>query len=97
MAGRGANMSVSRSAIKKEPVARATMELQPFVWEGTDKRGVKMKGEQMAKNANLLRAELRRQGINPGTVKTKPSHCSAPLAVRSSPRTSPSSAVRWRQ
>jgi len=72
MAGRGANMSVSRSAIKKEPVARATMELQPFVWEGTDKRGVKMKGEQLAKNANLLRAELRRQGINPGTVKTKP-------------------------
>ncbi|ENE1252762.1 MULTISPECIES: type II secretion system F family protein [Stenotrophomonas] len=65
-------MSVSRSAIKKEPVARATMELQPFVWEGTDKRGVKMKGEQLAKNANLLRAELRRQGINPGQVKPKP-------------------------
>lgn len=41
-------MSVSRSAIKKEPVARSTMELQPFVWEGTDKRGVKMKGEQLA-------------------------------------------------
>ncbi|MEE9878130.1 MAG: type II secretion system F family protein [Stenotrophomonas geniculata] len=64
-------MSVSRSAIKKEPVARATMELQPFVWEGTDKRGVKMKGEQLAKNANLLRAELRRQGINPKQVKPK--------------------------
>jgi len=48
------------------------MELQPFVWEGTDKRGVKMKGEQLAKNANLLRAELRRQGINPGQVKVKP-------------------------
>jgi len=68
----GANMSVSRSAIKKEPVARATMELQPFVWEGTDKRGIKMKGEQLAKNANLLRAELRRQGISPGQVKPKP-------------------------
>jgi type IV pilus assembly protein PilC len=65
-------MSVSRSAIKKEPVARATLELQPFVWEGTDKRGVKMKGEQVAKNANLLRAELRRQGIMPGVVKPKP-------------------------
>ncbi|MEV5118846.1 type II secretion system F family protein [Stenotrophomonas indicatrix] len=65
-------MSVSRSAIKKEPVARSTMELQPFVWEGTDKRGIKMKGEQLAKNANLLRAELRRQGINPGQVKVKP-------------------------
>ena len=65
-------MSVSRSAIKKEPVARSTMELQPFVWEGTDKRGVKMKGEQPAKNANLLRAELRRQGITPNIVKPKP-------------------------
>ncbi|MCF5089735.1 Type II secretion system protein F [compost metagenome] len=65
-------MSVSRSAIKKEPVARSTTELQPFVWMGTDKRGVKMKGEQVAKNASLLRAELRRQGINPGMVKPKP-------------------------
>ncbi len=45
--------------------------MQPFVWEGTDKRGVKMKGEQDAKNANLLRAELRRQGITPTVVKPK--------------------------
>jgi len=44
----------------------------PFVWEGTDKRGVKMKGEQQAKNANMLRAELRRLGITPSTVKPKP-------------------------
>ena len=65
-------MSVSRSAVKKEPVARSTSELQPFVWEGTDKRGVKMKGESPAKNANLLRAELRRQGITPNVVKPKP-------------------------
>ncbi|MDH5831314.1 type II secretion system F family protein [Luteimonas sp. M1R5S18] len=43
-----------------------------FVWEGTDKRGKKMKGEQQARNANLLRAELRRQGIQPGVVKVKP-------------------------
>lgn len=64
-------MSVSRSAIKKEPVARNTMELAPFVWEGTDKRGIKMKGEQLAKNANLLKAELRRQGIVPKVVKPK--------------------------
>ncbi|MDQ1061686.1 type II secretion system F family protein [Stenotrophomonas sp. SORGH_AS_0282] len=65
-------MSVSRSAVKKEPVARSTMELQPFVWEGTDKRGIKMKGEQPSKSANLLRAELRRQGITPNVVKPKP-------------------------
>jgi len=65
-------MSVSRSAVKKEPVARSTMELHPFVWEGTDKRGIKLRGEQPAKNANLLRAELRRQGITPNVVKPKP-------------------------
>lgn len=65
-------MSVTRSAIKNEPVARATSQMQPFVWEGTDKRGVKMKGEQQAKNANLLRAELRKQGITPRVVKPKP-------------------------
>lgn len=65
-------MSVARSAIKKEPVNRGTSQLQPFVWEGTDKRGVKMKGEQAAKNANFLRAELRKQGITPSVVKPKP-------------------------
>ena len=64
-------MSVSRSAMKKEPVARSTMELATFVWEGTDKRGARMKGEQLAKNANLLKAELRRQGISPKVVKPK--------------------------
>lgn len=31
-----------------------------------------MKGEQAARNANLLRAELRRQGITPNIVKPKP-------------------------
>ena len=66
-------MSATRSAVKKTvPVDRATMQLVPFVWEGTDKRGIKMKGEQPAKNANLLKAELRRQGITPTVVKPKP-------------------------
>ncbi|HVJ38821.1 MAG TPA: type II secretion system F family protein [Stenotrophomonas sp.] len=65
-------MSVARSAIKKAPVDRNTNLLVPFVWEGTDKRGVKMKGEQAAKNANFLRAELRKQGISPTAVKPKP-------------------------
>jgi len=43
-----------------------------FVWVGTDKRGMKMKGEQQSKTANALRAELRKQGITPTTVKPKP-------------------------
>ena len=45
--------------------------LQTFTWTGTDKRGTTMKGEQLAKNANLLKAELRRQGITPKVVKAK--------------------------
>ena len=66
-------MSATRSAVKKTvPVERGTSQLVPFIWEGTDKRGVKMKGEQPSKNANLLKAELRRQGITPTVVKPKP-------------------------
>lgn len=65
-------MAVTRSAMNKGPVDRATSQMQPFVWEGTDKRGTKMKGEDMAKNANLLKAELRRKGITPTVVKAKP-------------------------
>ena len=65
--------SAARSAAKKPAVQqRAGVEMTPFVWQGTDKRGKKMKGEQVAKNANLLRAELRRQGITPTVVKPKP-------------------------
>ncbi len=66
-------MAVTRSAAKKTvtaPVRENPLNL--FVWEGTDKRGVKMKGEQQSKNANFLRAELRKQGITPSVVKVKP-------------------------
>ena len=54
----------------KAPAPR-TSDLKQFTWEGTDKRGVKMKGETASKNANLLKAELRKQGINPTTVRAK--------------------------
>jgi len=43
-----------------------------FLWEGRDKRGVKLKGQQVAASPNLVRADLRRQGINPIRVKKKP-------------------------
>lgn len=69
-------MSMSRTTARKtaraaKPV-REGVTLETFVWEGTDKRGTKMKGEEQAKSASLLRAELRRQGIKPSLVKTKP-------------------------
>ncbi len=67
-------MAISRSAAKKTAASPATRDnpLSLFVWEGVDKRGVKMKGEQASKNANMLRAELRKQGITPNVVKVKP-------------------------
>jgi len=43
-------------------------QIKTFQWQGTDKRGKKMKGETMGKNENLVKAELRRQGINPTKV-----------------------------
>ena len=46
-------------------------QMQTFHWVGTDKRGVKMKGEYAAKSAPMVKAELRRQGINPTSVKLK--------------------------
>ena len=45
--------------------------LPTFIWQGTDKRGIKMKGEEQAKSATLLRADLRRKGITPQVVKAK--------------------------
>lgn len=45
--------------------------MQTFTWVGIDKRGTKIKGEQISKNASLVKADLRKQGINPQTVKPK--------------------------
>jgi type IV pilus assembly protein PilC len=63
-------MAVTRTAAKQ--TVRRVEPLEIFVWEGKDKRGTKMKGEQPSKNANLVRAELRRMGITPSVVKPKP-------------------------
>ena len=63
-------MSAIRST-SKTPPARRTDTMPMFQWVGTDKRGIKMKGEEQAKSANLLRAELRRKGITPTVVKPK--------------------------
>jgi type IV pilus assembly protein PilC len=65
-------MAVTKAVAKAQPRNRTLQNpLETFVWQGTDKRGTVMKGEQQAKNANLLRAELRRQGITPTVVKLK--------------------------
>ena len=42
-----------------------------FAYEGTDKSGRKTKGEITSTNANIAKAELRKQGINPTKVTKK--------------------------
>jgi len=43
-----------------------------FVWEGKDKQGKLVKGELSGKSDAMVKAQLRRQGINPRKVKKKP-------------------------
>ena len=43
-----------------------------FLWEGSDKRGKKVKGELRGSDRNLVKVELRRQGIIPTRVRKKP-------------------------
>jgi len=42
-----------------------------FTWEGTDRKGNRIKGETRAANIALARADLRRQGITPLKVRKK--------------------------
>ncbi len=43
-----------------------------FVWEGIDKNGKRVKGEQSGRSETLVKAQLRQQGIKPIKVKKKP-------------------------
>jgi type IV pilus assembly protein PilC len=61
-------------------------QLKLFLWEGKDKRGVVMKGEQLAKSDALLKAELRKQGINPTKVRAKAKPLFGGAGKRVSPR-----------
>ncbi len=56
-------------------MATATSKkLDTFSWQGTNKKGGQVKGIMEGKNIPLIKAELRRQGINPTKVtkKSKP-------------------------
>jgi len=41
----------------------------PWVWEGTDRKGNRLKGRVLAVNENEVRADLRRQGVIPVKVR----------------------------
>jgi type IV pilus assembly protein PilC len=42
-----------------------------FSWEGTDRKGAKVKGELGGQSPALVKAQLRKQGINPTKVRKK--------------------------
>jgi len=52
-------------------MAAKPLQNSTFVWEGTDRKGAKVKGEISGLNPNLVKAQLRKQGINPLKVKKK--------------------------
>jgi type IV pilus assembly protein PilC len=53
-------------------VAEKALNQVIYVWEGTDKKGSRTKGETKGVSLTMVKAELRRQGINPIKVKKKP-------------------------
>ena len=53
-------------------MVQAAREKVYFLYEGTDKRGARIKGEMEGFNIELVKAALRKQGITPLKVKKKP-------------------------
>ncbi|MEE9350941.1 MAG: type II secretion system F family protein [Thiotrichaceae bacterium] len=51
--------------------AQTSLDQPTFVWEGKNKDGVKIRGEDRAPNANMLKATLRRKGIKIRFIKEK--------------------------
>ena len=47
----------------------AVMSKVPFLWEGTDRKGKKVKGKGMAADEAHVRADLRRQGVVPSRIR----------------------------
>jgi len=80
-------------AAKAEKTPKAP-KAHVFTWEGTDKRGNKIKGETRSASIALVRAELRRQGIAPTKVKKQ----ATPLfSARKKPITASDIAIFSRQ
>ncbi len=52
-------------------MAEKALKTSIFSWEGTDKKGAKVKGEMGGQTPALVKAQLRKQGINPIKVRKK--------------------------
>lgn len=54
-------------AARKPKVAKPVV----YAWDGVDKKGIKVSGELIGHNPALIKAQLRKQGINPLKVRKK--------------------------
>jgi len=52
-------------------MAEKALKTSVFAWEGTDRKGGKIKGEISGQSPALVKAQLRKQGINPLKVRKK--------------------------
>ncbi|MDP9938241.1 type II secretion system F family protein [Ectopseudomonas alcaliphila] len=52
-------------------MAAKALKTSVFAWEGTDRKGAKIKGELSGQSPALVKAQLRKQGINPLKVRKK--------------------------
>ncbi|EKN43918.1 MULTISPECIES: type II secretion system F family protein [Pseudomonas syringae group] len=52
-------------------MASKAVKVSVFTWEGVDKKGGKISGELSGHNPALIKAQLRKQGINPTKVRKK--------------------------
>lgn len=52
-------------------MAEKAQKTSTFVWEGKDRKGAKIKGEINGINPALVKAQLRKQGVNPTKVRKK--------------------------
>lgn len=50
-------------------MANAAIKQIPFIWEGTDRKGKRIKGKSLASSEAALRSTLRRQGLVPIKVR----------------------------
>jgi type IV pilus assembly protein PilC len=62
-------LAAAKKAVQK-PAPKAD-KAYVFAWEGTDRKGNRVKGETRSSSVTLVRAELRRQGVNPTKVNKK--------------------------
>ncbi|MFK7885613.1 MAG: type II secretion system F family protein [Gammaproteobacteria bacterium] len=50
-------------------MAEAAAKQFPYTWEGTDRRGKRVKGKLVAANETAVRSEMRRQGVVPVKIR----------------------------